>query len=1126
MKRMLINATQPEELRVALVDGQWLYDLDIENRTREQKKANIYKGKITRIEPSLEAAFVDYGSERHGFLPLKEISREYFLKQPRDIEGRIKIKDVIKEGVEVIVQVDKEERGNKGAALTTFISLAGRYLVLMPNNPRAGGISRRIDGEERAELREAFSKIDVPSGMGAIVRTAGVGRSAEELQWDLNYLLQLWDSIKTEADKSSAPQFLFQESNVIVRAIRDYLRPDIGEIIVDNSEAYELASAFVQQVMPNYRSKVKFYEDPTPLFNRYQIESQIETAFEREVKLPSGGSIVIDVTEALVSIDINSSRATKGGDIEETALQTNLEAADEIARQLRLRDIGGLQVIDFIDMQPVRNQREVESRMREALSMDRARVQVGRISRFGLLEMSRQRLRPSLGETTSKVCPRCSGQGTIRSTKSLALSILRLVEEEAQKERSAEIRTIAPVTVATYLLNEKRQAISAIETRNDSRVVIVPSTEMVTPQFEVQRLRDDDSSTFETSYKITTGIEDSASQEEPKAEPAQPQAKPAVQQIAPSQPAPEPPKKPGLIARLLKVLSEFFEGEGEDKTKQNKTQDRAKNGRNGRGRNQQQSRRRRDSRDPNRREEREERRESKIGRRRDDQRDNRRKTGDSLSCKEPSAGGREPSAGGREPSAGGREPSSARGNGGEASGKRRESGANKSASNGSKAASGKESRSRGGSLAEEFPGNGKAKPTEADDSQPQGKKADANLTDRQASAQDSGDRPAKRPANKRGRPQQRRRGRRDNEMVELNTQVEQALDAQKQLTDDSVENREPPVSSAALTTAENTDKSGIQEEQQTTGRSTSAKQNHTEAGATGERQQPLPFEKKTPLKSAGEESSTTGIESSTGGVESSTGGIESSTSAKESSTGGVESSTSAKESSPPAEKPTAHGEKPSSESAPIAAGRESVDLERPRTEEPSAATPATSQPSVQPAPVETTVASTPPQTAAAEITPPPSAGTSESASETTEAPGTDSAISARQPGLDNATRENAPASAESDQPDAESAVDKMREQSNNGAAETKVENVVTHKVTTPQRASNDPRLNPKPVTQVQIKTETEQRPAPRALDTAQPSSIEHNPRSLARPSNDPRVKKSAANSSAATAQHTDIHQAE
>ncbi|MET0355402.1 MAG: Rne/Rng family ribonuclease, partial [Cellvibrio sp.] len=436
MKRMLINATQPEELRVALVDGQWLYDLDIENRNREQKKSNIYKGRITRVEPSLEAAFVDYGAERHGFLPLKEISREYFSKNPGDSDGRIKIKDVLKEGTEVIVQIDKEERGNKGAALTTFVSLAGRYLVLMPNNPRAGGISRRIEGEERADLKDALGAIEVPQGMGVIIRTAGVGRSAEELQWDLNYLLQLWDSIDTAAKKDPAPNFLFQESNVIIRAIRDYLRQDIGEIFVDNKEAFDLAAGFIQQVMPNYSSKVKLYQDDIPLFNRYQIESQIETAFQREVKLPSGGSIVIDVTEAMIAIDINSSRATKGGDIEETALQTNLEAADEIARQLRLRDMGGLVVIDFIDMQPVRNQREVENRMRDALLMDRARVQIGRISRFGLLEMSRQRLRPSLGETHSKVCPRCEGQGTIRGTRSLALSILRLVEDEAQKERS------------------------------------------------------------------------------------------------------------------------------------------------------------------------------------------------------------------------------------------------------------------------------------------------------------------------------------------------------------------------------------------------------------------------------------------------------------------------------------------------------------------------------------------------------------------------------------------------------------------------------------------------------------------------------------------------------------------
>ncbi len=558
MKRMLINATQPEELRVALVDGQWLYDLDIENRTREQKKANIYKGKITRIEPSLEAAFVDYGAERHGFLPLKEISREYFTKQPKDIEGRIKIKDVIKEGTEVIIQVDKEERGNKGAALTTFISLAGRYMVLMPNNPRGGGISRRIEGDERNDLRKTLSQIDVPKGMSVIVRTAGIGRTAEELQWDLNYLLQLWTSIKEESDKASPPHFLFQDSNVIIRAIRDYLRPDVGEVIVDHADTYNLASAFVQQVMPNYRSKVKSYSDETPLFNRYQIEGQIETAYEREVKLPSGGSIVIDVTEALVAVDINSARATKGGDIEETALQTNLEAADEIARQLRLRDIGGLIVIDFIDMQPVRNQRAVEERMQKALGMDRARVQVGKISRFGLLEMSRQRLRPSLGETTSKICPRCNGQGTIRSTKSIALSILRLVQEEAQKERSAEIRAITPVKVATYLLNEKRRAIGAIEIANDTRIVIVPNAEMVTPHYEVQRLRDDATEGFETSYKITGNAEDN-SLEAPDKKPL-PLAKPAVQQLPPAEPAPvsKEPKKPGLLSRLLKALGELL----------------------------------------------------------------------------------------------------------------------------------------------------------------------------------------------------------------------------------------------------------------------------------------------------------------------------------------------------------------------------------------------------------------------------------------------------------------------------------------------------------------------------------------------------------------------------------------
>ena len=568
MKRMLINATQPEELRVAMVDGQRLYDLDLENRTREQRKANIYKGKITRVEPSLEAAFVDYGAERHGFLPLKEISREYFSKKPSEIEGRIKIQDVIKEGLEVVVQVEKEERGNKGAALTTFVSLAGRYLVLMPNNPRAGGISRRIEGEERSELREAIRDLETPSGMGVIVRTAGIGRSSEELQWDQDYLLQLWNTIKEEAQNCKAPHFLFQESNVIIRAVRDYLRQDVGEVIIDNREAFDLATGFIQQVMPNFHNRVKFYEDDIPLFNRYQIENQIETAFEREVKLPAGGSIVIDVTEALVSIDINSARATRGSDIEETALRTNLEAADEICRQLRLRDMGGLIVIDFIDMNSGKNQRDVENRMRDALEIDRARVQVGRISRFGLLEMSRQRLRPSLEETTSRVCPRCLGQGTIRGTRSLALSILRLVEEEAQKEFSSEIRTITPVSVATFLLNEKRQEISEIEKRHNIRVIVVPNENLETPHFEVQRIREQDGATAEYSYKLASTLsEDVTSQEIDVVKPVPPAQQPAVKTLTPTQPAPAPTskpskskkastadKKPGLLRRLLNAL--------------------------------------------------------------------------------------------------------------------------------------------------------------------------------------------------------------------------------------------------------------------------------------------------------------------------------------------------------------------------------------------------------------------------------------------------------------------------------------------------------------------------------------------------------------------------------------------
>ncbi|MCJ8340056.1 MAG: ribonuclease E [Pseudomonadales bacterium] len=538
MKRMLINATQPEELRVALVDGQKMYDLDIESSNREQKKSNIYKGKITRVEPSLEAAFVDYGSDRHGFLPLKEISREYFSKSPAR-GGRPNIKDVIREGTEVIVQVDKEERGNKGAALTTFISLAGRYLVLMPNNPRAGGISRRIEGEDRTNLKAALDGVTIPDRMGIIVRTAGVGRSSQDLQWDLDYLNTLWDAIKQSSQKPS-PFLIYQESNVIIRAIRDYLRADIGEVLIDTDRAYNEALVFVQQVMPTYESKLKRYQEDVPLFNRFQIESQIETAFEREVKLPSGGSIVIDPTEALVSIDINSAKATRGSDIEETALNTNLEAAEEISRQLRLRDIGGLVVIDFIDMTPIKHQRAVEDRLKDSLKLDRARVQMGRISRFGLLEMSRQRLRPSLTESRGIVCPRCSGQGSIRDTESIALSIMRLIEEESAKDRTSQIRAILPVQVATYLLNEKRRIIHDIELRQKVRVVIVPNPNMETPHYEVVRLRDDHSvtTTNDTSYSLQPEPEpiehftQSESEQMVKREAA------AVQSVTPKTPAP------------------------------------------------------------------------------------------------------------------------------------------------------------------------------------------------------------------------------------------------------------------------------------------------------------------------------------------------------------------------------------------------------------------------------------------------------------------------------------------------------------------------------------------------------------------------------------------------------------
>src|SRR5512143_3092547 len=434
---MLFNATQQEELRVAIVEGQKLVDLDIESAAREQRKSNIYKAIITRIEPSLEAAFVDYGEERHGFLPFKEVARSYF--RPDIDVGRARIQDALTDGQELIVQVEKDERGNKGAALTTFISLAGRYLVLMPNNPRAGGVSRRIEGEDRSELRDAMSMLEIPEDMGLIVRTAGVGKSAEELQWDLDYLLQVWRAIDEAAKQRPAPFLIYQESNVVIRAIRDYLRSDINELLIDDPAVYQQARDFMQLVMPQQLHKVKHYQDRVPLFTRYQIESQIETAFQREVSLPSGGSVVIDHAEAMVAVDINSARATKGGDIEETALNTNLEAADEIARQLRLRDLGGLVVIDFIDMTPAKNQREVENRLKDALKMDRARVQIGRISRFGLLEMSRRRLRPSLGEATQVVCPRCKGHGTIRSVESLALSILRIIEEDAMKEKTGQI---------------------------------------------------------------------------------------------------------------------------------------------------------------------------------------------------------------------------------------------------------------------------------------------------------------------------------------------------------------------------------------------------------------------------------------------------------------------------------------------------------------------------------------------------------------------------------------------------------------------------------------------------------------------------------------------------------------
>ena len=560
MKRMLINATQPEEVRVALVDGQRLYDLDIEPTAREQKKSNIYKARVVRIEPSLEAAFVDYGAERHGFLPFKEIARSLF----KPAEGgaaqsgaKPGIKDAIDEGQEFIVQIEKEERGNKGAALTTFVSLAGRYLVLMPNNPRAGGVSRQIEGTDRSEAQDAMRGLSVPAGAGLILRTAGVGKSAEELQWDLDYLLQLWGAISEAAGQRKAPFLIYRESEVIIRAIRDYLRKDINEIWIDDPEVHQRSHEFMTQVMPHNLDKLKLYTENDPLFTRYQIENQIESAFSREVRLPSGGVLIIDHTEALISIDINSARATKGSDIEETALTTNLEAAEEITRQLRLRDIGGLIVIDFIDMLNNRNQRQVETAMRDFLRMDRARVQVGRISRFGLLEMSRQRLRPSLGESSHIPCPRCDGQGTIRDVESLSLSVLRILEEEAMKDMTARVIARMPVEAASFLLNEKRQPLHEIQHRLDVEIIVLPDPAMVTPQYTVQRVRLSEAAQAENrkaSYQLKNEEKDDSATENGADRRKQAVAeRPAVQPIIiPPAPAPARQDKPrGLIARLF-----------------------------------------------------------------------------------------------------------------------------------------------------------------------------------------------------------------------------------------------------------------------------------------------------------------------------------------------------------------------------------------------------------------------------------------------------------------------------------------------------------------------------------------------------------------------------------------------
>ncbi|MBT7562399.1 MAG: Rne/Rng family ribonuclease, partial [Proteobacteria bacterium] len=562
MKRMLINATQAEELRVALVDGQKLADLDIEATGKEQKKANIYKGKIIRLEPSLEAAFVDYGASRHGFLPLKEISKTYFKASAKGLHSRSNIKELLREGQEVIVQVEKEERGNKGAALTTFLSLAGRYLVAMPNNPRAGGVSRQIEGEERAEAQEAMSGLTIPENMGLILRTAGVGKSTEELQWDLEYLEQLWGAIEDSSVQRAAPVLIFQDSNLVIRAIRDYLRNDIVEILVDDKALHQLALEFMEQVMPHNLHKLKFYEDSVPLFNRYQIESQIETAFSRNIRLPSGGSIVIEPTEALTTVDVNSARATQGSDIEETAFKTNMEAAEEVGRQLRLRDLGGLLVIDFIDMLSVKNQRSVENRLRDSVNIDRARIQIGRISRFGLLEMSRQRLRPSLVESSYELCTNCDGIGSTRNIKSTALSVLRLIEEEGMKASTSVVSANVSIPVATFLLNEKRQDVAAIEVRHAVSVMLIPNNSFAPSHFEVQRERDQDRSKSGTSeeYRLVreeekTGMQ-AANNKVAKIQ------KPLVDGVKHARRKPSPKgRKTSLIVRFLAIVKTLFSAE-------------------------------------------------------------------------------------------------------------------------------------------------------------------------------------------------------------------------------------------------------------------------------------------------------------------------------------------------------------------------------------------------------------------------------------------------------------------------------------------------------------------------------------------------------------------------------------